>query len=327
MSPLGTQMRRRKFIIVLAGVTGVPFLAEAQLKKRPTVGMLALGSPNPEAFFSGIREGLRTLAYVDGQNIQFEIRSAGREATALADAAAELARLRVDVIVAFQTPAVTAAKQATKEIPIVMAGVGDPVGTSLIASLARPGGNVTGTANLGAETVGKSIELMREALPLARRVAVLANIADPFTKPFLTNIELSGSRLDLEIYPIMLRPGEDFDAAFTDMRSKRIDAVLVQPSLLQPRVVALALEYRLPSFSIIKTLPATGGLMSYSADQTVLFVETARYVDKILKGAKPADLPVQQPSKFELTINTKTAKALGITLPPSILARADEVIE
>lgn len=320
-------MRRRKFMVVLAGMTGGPVIAEAQPKKMPTVGMLALGNPVPEAFFNGVLEGLKALAYVDRQNIRFEIRSAGGVATALSDAAAELVRLKVDIIVAYQTTAVTAAKQATKEIPIVMAGVGDPLGTGLIASLARPGGNVTGTAAYGPQTAEKSVQLIREALPSARRLAVLVNIADPFAKPYLTSIELGISRVDFEIYPLMLRPGDEFDAAFADMRGKRIDAAMIQPSLLRPRAVELALEYRLPLFSGSRTLPATGGLMSYGADQADSCRETARYVDKILKGGKPADLPVQQPSKFELIINMKTAKVLGLTIPPSILARADEVIE
>jgi ABC-type uncharacterized transport system substrate-binding protein len=320
-------MMRREFITILGGAAAWPLGAEAQSTKIPTIGMLALGRPDPDPFLKGIREGLQTLGYVGGQNIRLEFRSAGGEASALADAAAELVRLKIDIIVAWQTPAATAAKQATKEIPIVMAGVGDPLGTGLIASLARPGGNVTGTTAFGAELGGKSVELIREVLPSARRVAVLANVTDPFTKPFLAYIELGGRTVDIEIHPIMLQLGEEFDAAFDDMRSKRIDAVIIQPTLLRQRAVELALKYRLPSFSIVRTLPATGGLMSYAANQADTFRETTLYVDKILKGSKPADLPVSQPTKFELVINLKTAKALGLDVPPMLLARADEVIE
>jgi putative ABC transport system substrate-binding protein len=320
-------VRRREFIILPGAALAWPLSAQAQSTKVPTIGVLALGRPDAEPFFKGIREGLQTLGYVDGKNIRLDFRSAGGEASALTDAAAALVRLKVDIIVAWQTPAVAAAKQATNEIPIVMAGAGDAVGTGLIASLARPGGNVTGTTGFGAELGGKSIELIREVLPSARRVAVLANISDPFTKPFLASIELGGRTVGMEIHPIMLRPGEEFDAAFEDMRSKRIDAVIIQPTLLRQHTVELALKYRLPSFSTARPLPATGGLMSYAASQADTFRETTLYVDKILKGSKPADLPVGQPTKFELVINLKTAQVLGLAIPPNLLARADELIE
>ena len=245
----------------------------------------------------------------------------------LPEAAAELVRRKVDVIVAWQTPAVTAAKQATSEIPIVMAGAGDPVATGLVASLSRPGGNVTGMSGMGADMAVKTFELIREVIPSARRVAVLAAATDPFTTPFLAQLELAARALGIEMQPIMLRPGEEFDAAFEDMRRKQVDAVIIQPPLLRKAAVDLALQHRLPSFSITPLLPATGGLMSYSSNQVDQFRAAAVYVDKILKGAKPADLPVAQPTKFELVINLKTAKALGLEVPPMLLARADEVIE
>ena len=321
-------MKRRAFIAALGGaVLACPLRAEAQSLKLPTIGMLALGNPNPEPFLDGMRKGLQTLGYVDGQNIRLEFRSAGGDASALPSAAAELVRIKVNIIVAWQTPAATAAKQATNEIPIVMAGVGDPLGTGLIASLARPGGNVTGTTAFGPELGGKNVELIREVIPSARRVAVLANLADPFTKPFLAQAELGGRTIGIEIHPIMLRSGEEYDAAFEEMRIKRIDAVIIQPSLLRHRAIELALKYRLPSFSIVRTLPETGGLMSYAANQAETFHETTLYVDRILKGSTAAELPVSQPDKFELVINLKTAKELGISISPSLLARADEVIE
>jgi putative ABC transport system substrate-binding protein len=320
-------MRRREFIGLVGTAAAWPLVARAQQSKIPTIGVLVLGIPDPELFLKVLREGLQKLGYIDGQNIRMEFRSAGGKASLLPAAAAELVRLRVDVIVAWQTPAVTAAKQATNEIAIVMAGAGDPIGTGLIASLARPGGNVTGIAGVGTELAGKNIELIREVLPSARRVAVLANTTDPFTKPFLAQIELTARTVSIEIQPIMLRPGEEFDAAFEDMRSKQVDAVFIQPSLLRKGAVDLALKHRLPSFSFVRLLPATGGLMAYSTRITDQFRNTAVYVGKILKGAKPGDLPVEQPTRFELVINLKTATALGLTIPPTLLARADEVIE
>jgi len=288
--------------------------------------MLALG-PNSEPFFKAIRDGLQILGYVDGRNIRLEYRSAEGDSRLLADVAAELVRLKVDLIVASLTPAAIAAKQATNDIPIVMAGVGDPIGTGLIASLAGPGSNVTGTAGFGAELGGKGVELIREVLPSARHVAVLANVTDPFTKSFLTHIEHGGRTVGMEVYPIMLRPGDEFDAAFEDIGSKRIRAVIIQPTLFRQRAAELALKYGLVSFSISRGIPRAGGLMSYSANQSDTFRESTLYVDKILKGSKPAELPVTQPNKFELVINMNTAKALGLAIPPALLARADEVIE
>ena len=241
--------------------------------------------------------------------------------------AAELVRLQVDIIVAFQTPAATAAKRATSEIPIVMAGVGDPVGTGLVASYARPGGNVTGTTNGSTEVVGKTVELIREVLPSARRIAVLANETDPFSKPYLAAIGRAAGSAGMEMEPVMTRPGEPLQAAFESMAAKRVNAVMIQGSMVRKEAVDLAMKHRLPSFSVARELPATGGLMAYAANFGELYRETAGYIDKLLKGAKPADLPVSFPSKFELVINLKTAKALGLEIPPMLLARADEVIE
>jgi putative tryptophan/tyrosine transport system substrate-binding protein len=274
-----------------------------------------------------MKDALQKLGYVDGQSIRLDLKSAGGNSAALVDAAAELVRQEVNVIVAWLTPAATAAKQATRDIPIVMAGVGDPLGTGLIASLAQPGGNITGTTGFGTQLGGKNLELIREILPAARRVAVLANSTDPFTKVFLASVQHGGDTVGIEILPIMLRPGDGLDAAFEDMQSKQVDAVIIQPTLLRPRAVELSLKYRIPSISLDRTLPAAGGLMSYSANQADGWRLAATYVDKILKGSKPGDLPVSQPTKYELVINLKTANALGLTVPPTLLARADEVIE
>ena len=232
---------------------------------------------------------------------------------------------QVDAIVAYQTPSATAAKQATSDIPIVMAGVGDPVGTGLVASLARPGGNVTGTTAGAVEVTGKLVELMREVLPSARRFAVLANETDPFTTPYLAETDRVARSIGLEMEPVMVRPASPLDAAFESMTTKRAEAVFIQGSLVRKDAVDLALRHRLPSLSTSNTLPRLGGLTSYSAGAD--FREIAAYIDKLLKGAKPADLPVSFPTKFELIVNLKTAKALGITLPPTLLTRADEVIE
>ena len=308
----------------------MPFAALAvraqQAEGVRRIGVLVLGSPDPEPFVKELRDALRKLGYADGRNIQLELRSAGGKASALPDAAAELVRRKVDVIVAWQTPSATAAKHATAEIPIVMTA-GDPVETGLVASLSRPGGNVTGMDNFGAQLGGKCVELIRDTIPAARRVAILANAADPFTKSFLREIDKVAGSLGIATQPLMRRPGDEFETAFAEMRKNDADAVIIQPTLLSPAAVGLATKHRLPSFTISRALPATGGLMGYAASFLPQVHELAAYVDRILKGDKPADLPVSHPTKFELVINLKTAKALGLTIPPTLLARADEVIE
>ena len=270
---------------------------------------------------------MRDLGYVEGQNIRFEFRSAEGHLDRLPELAAELVRLKVDIIVTWFTPTALAAKQATPEIPIVMAETGDPIGTGLVASLPRPGGNVTGIASVTAELAGKSVQLIRDMLPSARRVTVLVNATDPFSKPFLEQIELGGKATGTAIHPIKISSGEEFETAFAAMEKDRPDAVIVQPSLPTKRAAELALQQRLPAFSVPRWFAEQGGLMSYSAIYADLFRKTAVYVDKILKGAQPADLPVEQPTRFQLVINMKTAKALGLTVPAALLARADEVIE
>jgi putative tryptophan/tyrosine transport system substrate-binding protein len=301
-----------------------PLAARAQQAKMPTVGILALGNPPVEPFVKGLQDGLQAVGYSEDRNIRLEIRSAGGVAGHLPELAAELVRLKVDAIVAYQTPSATAAKQATSDIPIVMAGVGDPVGTGLVASLARPGGNVTGTTAGAVEVAGKLVELMREVLR-PRRFAVLANETDPFTNPYLAETDRVARSIGLEMEPVMVRPAAPLDAAFESMTTKRAEAVFIQGSLVRKDAVDLALRHRLPSLSTSNTLPRLGGLTSYSAGAD--FREIAAYIDKLLKGAKPADLPVSFPTKFELIVNLKTAKALGITMPPTLLTRADEVIE
>ena len=274
-----------------------------------------------------MREDFRDLGYREGQNISFEFRSAEGKLSRLPDLAADLVRLHVDVIVTWQTPPTHAAKQATRDIPIVMADSGDPVGTGLVASLAKPGGNITGIAGMTAELAGKSVELIRELLPSAHRVGALCNVIDPFSKPFLEKIQLAASAAQIEIQAYNFRGGEELEAGFAQVSRDHPDAVIVQPSLPTRRAAELAIDSHLPAVSVPRFFAEEGGLMSYSQRLPDLYRRAAAYVDRILKGAKPADLPVQQPTNFELVVNLKTAKAIGIVVPPSLLARADEVIE
>jgi putative tryptophan/tyrosine transport system substrate-binding protein len=320
-------MRRRAFIALLVGVAAWPRAARAQPRRVPRIGVLVHGTSDPESFLRVFQEALRELGYIVGQSIVIEVRSAGGNTSLLSRRADELVRLDVDVIVAYQTPSAQAAKQATGTIPIVMAPAGDPVGTGLVASLARPGGNVTGLSATTAELAAKNLEFLREMLPTARRVAVLANATDPFTTSFLDLIRHAARNAGIELPVFMIDGVEKFAPAFLDMKRQRTDAVIVQPSLLHQAVADLAMEHRLPSLSPNRAFVEAGGLMAYVAKTAELHREAAVYVDKILKGRKPADLPVMQPSKFELLVNLKTAKALGLELPRTLIARADEVIE
>ena len=318
-------MQRREFINLIGGVAAWPIAVRAQQTNLPKLGILLVA--NREPFSRQFWEGLREFGYIDGQTIQVEFRSAEGKLNLLPGLAAELVRLKVDIIVASETPSVQAAKHATSEIPIVMAPSGDPVGTGLITSLARPGGNVTGLSAATAELAGKSLELIREVMPAASRVAALADPTNAFTKPFLENINLTARTFGIEIQVVMLRGTEAFDAAFAELAGKQIDAVIVQPTLPRAPIIDLLRKHRLPAVSGNRAFADAGGLMSYAASLADRYRNAAPYVDKILKGTKPADLPVQQPTKFELVINLKAAKALGLSIPPALLGRADEVIE
>ncbi|MGH6707738.1 MAG: ABC transporter substrate-binding protein [Bradyrhizobium sp.] len=320
-------MRRRELTILLgSAAVAWPLVARGQRKLR-TVGILVLGTPPPERFLNTLRDELRKLGYTEGQNIRLEIRGAEGIADLLPERAAELVRLGVDVIAAYQTPAAAAAKRVTGEIPIVMASVGDALGTGLVASYDHPGANVTGVTAGILETAGKLVELIHETLPSARRFAVLANETDPFTEPFLATIRINAAGTGMEMLPTMVRPAGPLEAAFQDMTTKGANAVLMQGSVVRREAVDLATKFRLPSFGISPRVPALGGLMSYAGSVAEMDRGTASYIDKILRGARPADLPVSFPTKFELVINLKTSKALGLTLPPTLIARADEVIE
>jgi putative ABC transport system substrate-binding protein len=271
---------------------------------------------------------LREFGYAEGQNLAFEVRSADGNTDRLPELASELTRLPVDVIVATFTPCALAAKQAPTTIPVVMVAVADPVGAGLVQSLARPGGNITGFSNMGAETAGKSVELLREMLPSLRRVAVLANPVDPFTKPLLEQVHLAGRNTGIEIAPIaMARGSDELEAAFAAMSQERAEAVVVQGIFFSRAVADLAVKHRLPSASVLRQFAQAGGLISYGADVPDIFRRSAVLVHKILQGTKPSDLPVELPTKFDLVVNLKTAKALGLDVPWFLQQRADEVIE
>jgi putative tryptophan/tyrosine transport system substrate-binding protein len=321
-------MKRRDFLNMIGGAVIFWVLpAAAQPQKMSTIGVLVRGASGWQRFRQLFPEALRELGYIEGKNIRFEFRADQGEMSHLPELAAELVRLKVDLIVTWLTPAATAAKQATREIPIVCALCGDLVGTGLVASLARPGGNVTGSTSLTAEASAKIIDLIREMVPSARRVAALANAPDPFSKSFVKQIQLAGEATGTAIDPIMIHSAEELDAAFPAMERSRTDAVIVQPSLPTKRAAALALSHRILAVCAWRQFAHDGGLVAYFGAEAEMYRRAAVYVDKILKGGKPADLPVEQPTKFELVINLKTARALGITIPPGVLVRADEVIE
>jgi putative ABC transport system substrate-binding protein len=241
--------------------------------------------------------------------------------------ATELVRLKVDLIVTFFTPPAFAAKQATSDIPIVMAGAGDPVATGLVTSLARPGGNITGQSSGGAEVAGKSLELMRELIPNLRRVGVIADESDPFAKTYVTQISQAAGSAGVELEPVITRPGQSLEPVFENLTGKRVGGLVIQGSIARKEMLDLAIKHRLPTLTSIRLGPQLGALASYGSDYLALARESAVYIDKILKGAKPADLPIIFPTKFLLIINLKTAKELGIIVSQSLLARADEVIE
>jgi len=307
-------LKRRDVLAVLGGIAiFAPLRTRAEQRKVPRIGVLV--PANPDTFRIPFEEGLARLGYVPGRNILIEFRSADGQPDRLAVLAAELVRMKVDVLVAWQTPAAHAAKDATREIPIAISSA-DPVGTSLVASLARPGGNITGMSGMTAELGEKTLDLLREIVPSLRRVAILANAADPFTKSFLAQFEAGGRALGIALKTIPVRGADEFVDAFGEISQWGADAVIVQPSLPRRPALALIGKHRLPSISADRRFAANGGLMSFAANQRRLYGEVAVYVDKILKGAKPGDLPVQQPTHFELAINLKTAKTLGLDVPP-----------
>jgi putative ABC transport system substrate-binding protein len=321
-------MRRREFIMVLGCATaGWSLAVRAQPDKMARIGLLMLGNPDPSFFLQKLGEGLRDLGYFEGRNITLELRNARGSTALLISLARELVALNVDVIVGFQTPAVAAAKAATTTVPIVMCPAADPVGNGFVESLARPGGNITGVSAQTAELAGKTLELIREWFPAVRRVGVVGNAFDPFHKPFLEYVGSAVRSLNFESSIVLAQGPDGFPTAFAEIVKNGVEAVLVQPSMPRELAAELALKNRLPLFAPSAEFAFAGALMAYGADTGAVYREAASIVDKIIKGRKPADLPVELATKFLLVVNLKTANALGITLPPRLLNRADEVIE
>jgi ABC-type uncharacterized transport system substrate-binding protein len=321
-------------VALLAGfLFTAPLAAEAQAPaKVPRIGFLTSLSPTESAIsLESFRQGLRELGYVDGKTIAIEFRFAEHRPERLPALAADLVRLKVDVIVTGGPPAPEAAKQATSTIPIVFAVTGDPVAEGLVARLARPGGNITGLATIAADLVAKQLELLKEVAPRISRVAVLQNPSNSGHPPQLRQAEGAAQVLGVQLHMVQAGSPAEIEAAFGAMRSHRVGGVLVLRDPLfyaqRTKIAALAAKSRLPAVYGNREEAEAGGLMTYGASIQVTFRRAATYVDKILKGAKPGDLPVEQPTKFELVINLKTARALGLTIPSSLLGRADEVIQ
>ena len=322
-------MQRREFITLLGGAAAAwPLAARSQPSKVVRIGALYIGLADAESFKKELRDGLRELGYVEGQNIAFEFRSAEGKLDRLPELASELVRLKVDVIVALYVPSALAAKQATREIPIVIIAA-EPIETGIVASWARPGGNITGVALMSAPLIGKCVELFRDMLSATRRIAVLTNAADPlFAKLVVNQVELSGRITGIEILPIAVRgPDQELNTAFATIARERADAAIIQGSLSTKHIADLALEHRLPTASTTRGFVDAGGLMSYGADGPAIFRHSAKFVQRILQGRQPNDLPIEQPTKFELAVNLRTAKAMGLTIPETFLLRADALLE
>jgi len=323
-------MRRIGLAVVLALSLLAPLAVEGQQAgKIPKIGWLAAGSAAGVAPLTGaFRQGLRQLGYVEGKDIVIEYRYAEGKFDRLPDLAGEIVHLKVDVIVVAQVDAIRAAKQATATIPIVMIGPGDPVGLGLITSLARPGGNLTGLSFLSTELAGKRLELLKEAFPTISRVAVLGTSG---SSQEVKEIEVAALTLGIHVRAVVVQSPDDFENAFVTIARDNVSALLILRSPLirthATRIAELAAKKRLPTMYDDKLFLEAGGLMSYGTDTIGFYSRAAYFVDKILKGAKPADLPVEQPTKFELVINLKTAKALALTIPQAVLLRADEVIQ
>jgi putative tryptophan/tyrosine transport system substrate-binding protein len=319
-----------RLLVVLAVFALSSFEAQ-QPGKIPWIGYLAGTGSGPSPAFI---QGLKDLGYIEGKNIGFVYRTAEGESGRYADLAAELVRLKVDIIVADSTGMILAAKKATNTIPVVMTGrFTDPVGVGLVASLARPGGNITGLTNISGELGGKQLELLKEILPKLNRVAILrASSGTGVDDVFIKEAEVPARALGVKLVIVKIQGPDDFDDAFRSMTKERANGLVIRLlpntySVPFKRVANLTMKNRLPSISQQSTWTDAGGLISYGADPNIMYRRAATYVDKILKGAKPADLPIEAPTKFELRINLKTSKEIGLTIPQSVLYRADRVIK
>jgi len=325
-------MQRREFITLLGGAAACAPLSAWAQQSPPLIGVLEGASAKSMAErYDAFRAGLRQLGYVEGRNIRIEYRYADGFLDRLPTLAAEIVRLNPTVIVSAPMPANLAARKATSTIPIVMANGADPVSFGLVESLSRPGGNVTGLTNFAEDLASKQIDIIRELLPHMVRVGALVNVENPLHVPQWRETQAAAAKASLALLRFDYHVPDDLERAFDYFAGERVEAVLVPPDVTfathRVRIVELAAKARLPSIYFNRESVLTGGLLSYGVDTVENYRRAAVFVDKILKGAKPADLPIERPTKFELVINLKTAKALGLTVPPSLLARADEVIE
>lgn len=316
-------MNRRYFLAAGAALalSGRYTFAQARVFR---IGFLILANPEPYAGF--FKEALRDAGYVEGRNTELDFRTANGKPDLLANHVAELVRAKMDLILCVQTPVIKALMQATKQVPIVFLA-GNPVETGIVTNLRRPGGNVTGFSLFNLELTAKSLELMREIMPSLRRVAALVNADDlAFGKPMLDQTQTAAKSLGLEFYPSIVH-AQELETAFQAMTKGRIQTAVVQPSLPRERVIELALKYRVPTISSNAAWAPAGAFVSYAPDIRDMCRKAVDYADRILKGANPGDLPIQQPTRFELIINQKTARAIGLSVPQPVLARADRVIE
>ena len=323
-----TDARRRRCLTGALAATvawGLPL--RAQPARLARVGVLHLGIADAESFQRELREGMRELGYVEGRSVLYEFRSAEEKPERLPALAAELVKLKVDVIVALYVPCALAAKNATRDIPIVILA-GDPVETGIVPSLARPGGNITGLSLMAARSNGKSVELFRDMLPSVRRVGVLGHATNPvYAKAMLDEVQLAGGQSRIEIHPVaMVRGADELESAFATLVKERADALVVQGSLAIRPVTDLALRHRLPSASTPRAYAEIGGLMAFGADGPSSVRQSAKFVHRILQGASPKDMPIEQPVKYELAVNLGTAKAIGVRIGDAFLTRADLVI-
>jgi len=325
-------MKRREFITLLGGAAAWPLPAHTQQAgKLPTIGFLGAATASVAGqWFAAFVQRLHELGWMEGRNIAIEVRWAEGRSERYAEIATEFVRLNVDVIVTIGTPASLAAKQATSVVPIVFVAASDPVGTGLVASLARPGGNVTGLSNQQADLAGKRVELLREVVPALRQLAIMANVDNSASVLEMREVQTAARTIGLEVAILEVRQAEDIANGFELLKSRADALYVVSDPLLgsnRVRINTLALGMRLPTLHAFREYVEAGGLMSYGPNFPHLFRRAGDHVDKILRGAKPADIPVEQPTKFDLIINLTTAKALGLTVPATLLARADEVIE
>jgi putative ABC transport system substrate-binding protein len=325
--------RRRFLLTSLVGALAAPLGAPAQPAGSRRIGYLESSSPSPARLqlLEAFRQGLRELGYLEGKDIVFESRFGEGKPDQIRRFAAELVELKVDILVTSGTPATGAAKQATRTIPIVMTQLADPVGSGLVASLGRPGGNVTGLSTQDADLGGKRLELLLQVVPRVSRLAQLVDETSTGTVLIGKGTKAAAASVGVQLQSLGVREKGELDGAFAAMKKARADALIVESSSMlfawRERLAELALKNRLPTMFAQRQYAEAGGLMAYSADFSDLYRRAATFVNKILKGAKPADLPIEQPTKWVFVVNLKTAKALGLTIPPSLLARADQVIE